>query len=80
MQSGQLTATPKVPPLRAVRVARGIGLREAAARARIDPAHLSRVERGQRQLSLAALRRLAGVLGLHELERHLALYEHGGEA
>ena len=63
-----------VPPLRAVRVAQGLTLREAAHRARIDPAHLSRVERGEKQLSVDALARLAAVLGLRDLSRLLAPY------
>jgi transcriptional regulator with XRE-family HTH domain len=66
-----------VPPLRAVREAHGLGLREVARQARIDPAHLSRVERGERTLSLPALRRLAHVLGLRELERLIAPYSKG---
>ena len=64
----------KIPPLRAVRIAKGKGLRETAIAARIDPAHLSRVERGERQLSLDALGRLAKVLELHELAKLLAPY------
>lgn len=68
-----------VPPLRAVREAHGLGLREVAARAEIDPAHLSRVERGERALSLDALLRLARVLGLRELERLIAPYARGGD-
>ena len=63
-----------VPPLRAVRIARGYGLRETARRAGITPAHLSRVERGERQLSVEALARLAEVLGLTELAKLLAPY------
>jgi transcriptional regulator with XRE-family HTH domain len=63
-----------VPPLRQVRIARGYGLRETAQRAGIDPAHLSRVERGERQLSVDALGRLAEVLGLTELAKLLAPY------
>lgn len=58
--------------LRSVRVAQGLSLREAATRAGIDPAHLSKVERGQKNLSVQALHRLAGVLGLRDLERLLA--------
>ena len=49
-----------------------MGPRDVARRARIDPAHLSRVERGERTLSLDALLRLARVLGLRELERLIA--------
>lgn len=63
-----------VPPLRAVRIARGYSLRETARRAGMAPAHLSRVERGQRQLSIDALARLAEVLGLTELAKLLAPY------
>jgi transcriptional regulator with XRE-family HTH domain len=69
--------TSHMPPLRAVREAHALGLREVAARANIDPAHLSRVERGERSLSLEALLRLARVLGLRELERLIAPYARG---
>ncbi|MFG2837058.1 helix-turn-helix domain-containing protein [Streptomyces zaomyceticus] len=62
------------PPLRAVRAARGMGLREVAERAGIDPGHLSKVERGQKQLSVDSLHRLAAVLGLHELASLLTPY------
>lgn len=68
-----------LPPLRAVREAHGLGLREVAARANIDPAHLSRVERGQRALSVDALHRLAKVLDLRELDRLLTPYTRGRE-
>jgi transcriptional regulator with XRE-family HTH domain len=57
-----------------VRIARGKGLRETAFRAGINPAHLSRVERGEKQLSVDALYRLAGVLGLTELAKLLEPY------
>ncbi len=49
--------------LRSVRLAHGLSLREAARRAHIDPAHLSKVERGQKSLSVDSLHRLAKVLG-----------------
>ncbi|MGC2374262.1 MAG: helix-turn-helix transcriptional regulator [Solirubrobacteraceae bacterium] len=62
------------PPLRAVREARGFGLRRVAEKAGIDPAHLSRVERGQAGLSVESLQRLAQVLGLRELDRLLSPY------
>ncbi len=62
------------PPLRAVREANGLGLREVARRASIDPSQLSRVERGHSSLSVDALARLAQVLGLAELERLLRPY------
>jgi transcriptional regulator with XRE-family HTH domain len=45
-----------------------------AEQADIDKGHLSRVERGQEGLSVAALHRLASVLGLRELERLLTPY------
>ena len=63
-----------VPPLRAVREAHGLGLRAVATQAGIDPAHLSRVERGQGSLSVESLHRLANVLGLRELERLIGPY------
>lgn len=62
------------PPLRAVRIARGKGLRETAQAAGITPSHLSRAERGERQLSVEALARLAKVLGLSELAKLLDPY------
>jgi transcriptional regulator with XRE-family HTH domain len=68
------TIPASLPPLRAVRIAHGLGLRETARRAGISPAHLSKVERGQRQLSVDALTRLGEVLGLHELVKLLAPY------
>ncbi len=61
-------------PLRAVRQARGRSLRSTAREAGIDPAHLSRIERGLAQPSLPSLRRLAQVLGLVELEGFLQPY------
>ncbi|WP_178970383.1 helix-turn-helix domain-containing protein [Streptomyces acidiscabies] len=61
-------------PLRAVRTARGLGLRTVAALAGIDPGHLSKVERGEKQLSLDSLYRLATVLGLQELAGFLRPY------
>jgi transcriptional regulator with XRE-family HTH domain len=63
-----------VPPLRAVREARGLGLRQVAEEAGVDPAHLSRVERGQAGLSVESLRRVAQALALSELDRLLAPY------
>jgi hypothetical protein len=74
--NGQLQSR---PPLRAARVARGLGLREVARLAEIDPAHLSRVERGEARLSVDALGRLARVLELRDLATALAIYtrDHG---
>ena len=62
------------PPLREVRIAQGRGLKEVARLADIDPAHLSRVERGEARLSIESLARLARVLELRELARLLAPY------
>ncbi|MFD8882353.1 helix-turn-helix domain-containing protein [Streptomyces erythrochromogenes] len=62
------------PPLRAVRAARGLTLRDVAFRSRIDPGYLSKVERGQKQLSVEALLRLAVVLDLRELAALLRPY------
>lgn len=55
------------PPLRVVREAQGLSLRQAARLADIDGGHLSRVERGEAHLSVEALARLAAVLGLRSL-------------
>lgn len=62
------------PPLRAVRVAKGMTLRTAAQRSGIDPGYLSKVERGQKQLSIESLYRLAVVLELTELVTLLRPY------
>ena len=74
------TAAPlkQSPPLRTVREAHGLGLRQVAEEAGIDPGQLSRVERGQAFLSVGALHRLARVLGLGELERLLGPYTREG--
>ena len=66
--------TKSVPPLRAVREARGLGLREVARAAGMDPSHLSKVERSTASLSVDALARLAVVLELKELSKLLAPY------
>ncbi|MGW1609446.1 helix-turn-helix domain-containing protein [Streptomyces sp. NPDC002285] len=62
------------PPLRAVRVSRGWTLRQVAARSGINPGHLSKVERGEKQLSIESLYRLAVVLELRELSHLLKPY------
>lgn len=74
MDSATGQASARRPPLRAVREAQGLGLVETAKRADMDPAHLSRVERGVGGLSVASLARLARVLGLKELVRLLEPY------
>ena len=61
-----------VPPLRAVREARGMSLRELARRADLDPTFLSNVERGRERLSVRSLERVAKALGLRELTKLLA--------
>ncbi len=73
MQSDSANAPNRrnIPPLRAVRQAQGLSLRDVAVRARIDVGALSRIERGQARLSLEHLARLAKVLGLRDLTRLL---------
>jgi transcriptional regulator with XRE-family HTH domain len=66
------------PPLRTVREARGLSLREVARQAEIDAGHLSRAERSEARLSLDALARVAKVLGLRELSSFLEPYTKGG--
>lgn len=68
------TPTLKPPPLRAVRTAKGLTLRTVAQRSGIDPGHLSKVERGEKCLSVESLHRLAVVLELRELATLLAPY------
>ena len=65
--------------LRAVRESKGLTVRETAKLAGIAPAHLSRVERGRRGLSVESLTRLAGVLGLTELEGLLRVHMVGAD-
>lgn len=62
------------PPIRAVRAARGLSLRTVAQRSGIDPGHLSKVERGEKHLSIEALYRLSVVLELRELSQLLRPY------
>lgn len=69
-----VSTPPPIPPLRAVREAHGLSLREVAAKARIDPGWLSKVERGDGGLSVDALHRLAVVLGLERLAKMLEPY------
>jgi transcriptional regulator with XRE-family HTH domain len=63
-----------IPPLREVREAQGLSVRETARRAGLDPTHLSKVERGQAKLSIESLARLAAVLGLSTLAGLLDQY------
>ena len=69
------TLVQSTPPLRTVREANGLSLRELARRTEIDVAHLSRVERGQAVLSVRSLARVAEELGLRELTRLLSQYD-----
>ncbi len=64
--------------LRAVRQAQNRSLRTTARAAGIDPAQLSRFERGSSGLSIDSLARLAGVLGLRELEQQVAPFARRG--
>lgn len=66
--------TVRLSGLRAARLARGLSLVETARRVPIDVSHLSRVERGERRLSVEAFARLAEVLDLDELTDALAPY------
>jgi transcriptional regulator with XRE-family HTH domain len=75
--SYQALVRDRVPPLRAVRVAHGLSLQNAALRADLDPAHLSRVERGLAGISVDALARLARVYGLTDLARLIDPYTRG---
>ena len=72
--SRKRAAIPAESPLRGVRLAHGLSLNEAARRAGLDPAHLLRVERGERGLSIDSLQRLAQVLDLRDLARLLTPY------
>ena len=64
----------KVPPLRAIRQARGLSLAEAARRANLDVSYLWRIEVGDRMPSLRLLARLAEVYGDERLGRQLDPY------
>ncbi|MFD9221473.1 helix-turn-helix domain-containing protein [Streptomyces sp. NPDC060064] len=74
------TSALNFPSLRAAREAKGMSLRAAAQRSGIDPGHLSKVERGEKQLSIEALYRLALVVDLDELAGHLKPLVHPGAA
>lgn len=58
--------------IRAARLAAGLGLREVARRAVIDPGYLSQIERGKRAPSPEFLARLSDVLGV-ELQQSAPL-------
>jgi transcriptional regulator with XRE-family HTH domain len=75
-----VTTSADHPPWRAAREARGLSLRQTARLADIDPAQLSRVERGQSRLSVASMLRLAHVLRLRGLVRQLDRFAQGQKA
>jgi proline racemase len=62
--SGNVPGRPLGRNLRAMRRRRGLSLREAAEQAEISVSHLSAIERGTRNISLAGLQRLAVALGI----------------
>jgi transcriptional regulator with XRE-family HTH domain len=70
----QTSQQQRIPPIKALREANGLSLRETARRADMDPAHLLRVERGDAGLSIDSLQRLAHVLGPAELAKLLNPY------
>lgn len=72
----QTDQPPRLTPtsLRAAREAKGLSLRATAHESGIDPGHLSKVERGEKQLSVESLYRLAVVLELRELSQLLKPY------
>lgn len=74
MQIDSTACTVTDPPLRVAREALGLSLRAAARHSGIDPGHLSKVERGEKQLSIDSLYRLAITLELSELVRLLKPY------
>jgi transcriptional regulator with XRE-family HTH domain len=69
-----LSTTQRTSPLRAVREAQGLGLRETARLAGLDPSHLHRIETGRAGLTVPTLSKLARVLDLRQLERLLEPY------
>jgi transcriptional regulator with XRE-family HTH domain len=64
----------KAPPLRTIRKAQGLSLRQVSQRAKVDLGHLSRIERGQAGVTINTLARLAAVLGLRQLAEMLEPY------
>ncbi|MCC5580615.1 helix-turn-helix transcriptional regulator [Microtetraspora sp. AC03309] len=62
---------PDAGSLRNTRIRLGLSLRSVASRADVDPAHLSRIERGEANLTVDVLYRLAVVLEQCDLAQHL---------
>ena len=58
--------------IRAAREAQGLSLRKLSIQARVDRSQLRRIEQGSSELSLTALVRLAGPLGIPVLAKLLA--------
>ncbi|MFE1424393.1 helix-turn-helix domain-containing protein [Streptomyces fungicidicus] len=71
MQSDSTARGVASSSLRSAREAKGMSLRATAHLSGIDPGHLSKVERGEKQLSIEALYRLATVVDLDELAAQL---------
>lgn len=71
MQSNSTARGVTSPSLRSAREAKGLSLRATAQMSGIDPGHLSKVERGEKRLSIEALYRLATVVDLDELAAQL---------
>ena len=71
MQSDSTVRGVTTSSLRSAREAKGLSLRATAQLSEIDPGHLSKVERGEKQLSIEALYRLATVVGLDDLATQL---------
>lgn len=61
-------------PLRAARLSKGLSLRDMETLTGIDRGHLSKIERGAVNPSVARLKQLARVLGLTDLSAHLASF------
>lgn len=70
-------SAPPQTHLRQLREASGQSLRSVARRSGVDPAHLSRIERGQVNPSLATLRRILATIGNSDLSALLGLYDSG---
>jgi transcriptional regulator with XRE-family HTH domain len=64
--------------LRATREAQGKSLRQLARESEIDPANLSRIERGIQRPSVETLRRIGLALGLKNLVGTLDLFVEDG--
>ncbi len=66
-------------PLREARTKSGLGLRETARRAGIDPGQLSRTERGLGELTLDSFVRVMQVLGQSRLADEVSRFTRTGE-